>query len=532
MGQDFRLTDIYTRLLNNEAITSKRNSLTEAYNSIHSLDVLNEAEGTKLPLEARYITRIADAITNEKELHFRNRKARSSGIISKIFVDGQEMPLEKWQLWATDQFAKNKKENVSGTTFQLASQETFNIRDLLKTEALSKAIINVGDAAEGILGAAITAKFKSGGNNVTPQEIIEVLKEAVNNKTYTTTTNYNLPKIKEDIVTFDLSLNKVAIKGLVSFTNEPDPMSSNVPKFELVWSNGYAVSNIISIQNLIKSAAIYTNKSEQVKQAIDKAKQDPKKNRIQVISDGGEASNQTLTKVDLKLMYDGKATRLLSLKAGDVRQFGQVSGAAFDRISEFFTSTIGVEIPKTLQKAYKFKPIDDPEYKDYNYSQGPIANLYKYVEAEMKKKLTGGDFEEYRLIETLYNAITHHATLNEEGVAMVILTTDAKVGYKELSFGKELLEALQNYTFEVVNAPGDSNHKMYVMGKLKSTEIPEITKKAKIIGKPKPSFKNALFRLRTFFSDGAIRNIIEMGDLLKDIADIEKIEKVQLTSPK
>ena len=525
MGQDVRLTNIYAQLLNKEAITSPRNTLVEAYNSMHTLAFINEGETKKLPLEARYITRIADAIANKKELHFRNRKIQSSGIVSKILVDNEELPLEKWQSWATNQFAKNKQENVKKTAFNLTSGETFNLQDLLKTEALSKAIINVGDAAEGILGAAVAAKFKAGGKDIGPREIIEVLRGAANDKQFVTVTNYMLPNIKEDQVIFTLSLNKVAIKGLRSFTKEPDPMSSNVSKFELVWQDEVAASNVISIQNLVKSATIYANKNKQIKLAIDKAKQDPNKNIIEIVSDGGEASNQKLTKVDLKLIYDGKATRLLSLKAGKVRQFGQVSGAGFERLAEFFKTTLGVEVPTTLEKAYKFKPIDDIEYKTHNYERGPIANLYKYVEGAITKKLAGGEYEQYDLIETLYNAIAHHATLKESGVAMVILTTDAKAGYKELSFGKELLEALQNYTFNVTNAPGGPNHILYVTGTLKPTEIPELVKKAKELGKPKPSFKNALFRLRTFSSDGAIRNVIEMGDLLKDLADIEKIEK-------
>jgi hypothetical protein len=538
MSQDYRLTELYKQIYSTKKPeeTSSVKNLYEAYKQVNLYEtksLIEEAvkKMTDKNLESRYINRIADAIATEKELTFINRKNESTDVVASILVNGEEWSLENWQRWAVKCFADKKGALVQKTSFKLSSGEVFEIKDLVKTDALSKAIINVGDAAEAILGAAITAKFKIGGKDITPSNIVEVLKVAVDEKQYVTTTNYNLPGVAEDQIMFNLSLNRVAIKGLKSLLEEPDPLSEKISKFRLVWESDVSPKNVKSIQNLFFSAAIYANKNLKIKQAIDKAKNEKRKNSIQIISDGGEAANQSITKVDLTLVYDGVKMRLLSLKAGKVKQFGQVSGGTFSRLNEFFLSTLGIQIDPNLETAYKFKPSSDPDYKEFNYNINgpgpkPIANLYKYVEKTLSQKLTKqDDYEEYDVISALYNAIRHHATLNQEGVSMVVLSSDAKLGYKELSFGQELLKALQNYTFSVVNKTDGKNHKIIVVGKLKPTKQPELKQKAQKAEKPLPASKNLLFQIRTFAQSKAIRNVIEMGDLLKDLADVEKIEQ-------
>ena len=64
-----------------------------------------------------------------------------------------------------------------------------------------------------------------------------------------------------------------------------------------------------------------------------------------IISDGGDATQQSSTKVDLKITYDGEATRLLSLKAGSVKQFGQGSGGGWTQVSDFFDSVLKFKLP-------------------------------------------------------------------------------------------------------------------------------------------------------------------------------------------
>ena len=85
-------------------------------------------------------------------------------------------------------------------------------------------------------------------------------------------------------------------------------------------------------------------------------------------------------------------------------------------------------------------------------------------------------------------------------------------GYTELNFGPSLIETMKQYRFEVVNEP--QNY-------IKIFGYP-IGKDAK----EESSRKELLIQLRSQLMGGIMRNVVEMGPLLKNIATVEqKIEK-------
>ncbi len=132
--------------------------------------------------------------------------------------------------------------------------------------------------------------------------------------------------------------------------------------------------------------------------------------------------------------------------------------------------------------------------------------------------------KEYSLVKTVYDAINFHATRGEEGVTMVILSPDAKTAYKELAFDTRLLSALELYDLEVVNDTGLTNHRISIVGNLQATEATQALGKDGVKNIPS---KNILVQLRSAKSAGSIRNIVEMGPLLKDLANIEKLDKAE-----
>jgi len=165
---------------------------------------------------------------------------------------------------------------------------------------------------------------------------------------------------------------------------------------------------------------------------------------------------------------------------------------------------------------------EDKEYLDYNYSEGPFAKLY----AEMAKQAmvyTKDDNvqQEYNLVKNVYDAINFHATRGEEGVTMVILSPSAKVAYKELAFDARLLSALELYDLQVVNQPGLSTHRISIVGNLKTEEAINTLGKDNTVNIPA---KSVLVDLSSRKSGGTIRNLVEMGPLLKDLANIEKLD--------
>jgi len=480
--------------------------------------------------EFKYIKSIAKSIRSGRPFAFipagmtKADKEATFGVIDKIFLDGKEVSVDDWEIFANQE--DNKKAVANTTKFEVDG-EMFPISRMWKTDAVMGGMaINKGDAAEAILGAAITAKFRNGGRDVKENDVVAILKTVVEQGEINGKTDYQTVGIEDDNFKFLLTLNAQSMKSLKLWFREDDPMAA--PKgFDIV-KKGVPAKTIEDLQKQISNAVAYANSNKRAITAVEKAKTDPGQNTVEIMSDGGDASQQSVTKVDLKIAYDGQVTRLLSLKAGAVKQFGQGSGGGWTQVSDFFESVLNFRLPDKLKDKFGF--IDpqgprDKSYLDHNYANGPFAKLY----AEMAKQAmayTAGDDsrKEYNLVKTVYDAINYHATRGEEGVTMVILSPSAKIAYKELAFDARLLTALELYDLKVINEPGLSNHRISIVGTLKGDEA------VNALGKDaanKIDTKAVLVQLRSAKSGGTIRNLVEMGPLLKDLADIEKLDKAE-----
>ena len=444
--------------------------------------------------------------------------AATFGAIDKIEVNGTVMSIDEWSAWANN--PENDANDIIKTKFYIDGTG-YTPNKLWKTEAATGSMsINKGDAAEAILGAAITAKFRAGGRSVSKTDVVSILKEVVAKGLYSGTTDYQTAGIEDDNFSFKLTLNSQSMKSLRLWIQEDDPLAS--PKDFKIVEEGVDPATIKSLQKSISDAAEYANSNKRAMVAVDKAKADPGKNEVQVISDGGDATQQSSTKVDLKITYDDIPTRLLSLKSGTVKQFGQISGAEWGVVSDFFESVLKFRLPDSMKTEFGFKDSSDPDYKEYNYGQGPFAKLYSEM-AKQAQAYTQDDNvkKEYNLVKNVYDGINFHATRGEEGVTLVILSPSAKLAYKELAFDSRLLAALELYDLQVINEPGLSNHRISIVGKLKSEEAVQALGKD---GAAKLDGKSILVQLRTALSGGAIRNLVEMGDLLKELANVEKLD--------
>jgi len=479
--------------------------------------------------ETKYITSIAKSIRLAKPFAFVpndktvKSKEATFGTIDKIFLNDKEVSVDDWEIFANN---VNNKDAISKTKFEIDG-EAFPVSKMWKTEAATGGMtINRGDAAEAILGAAITAKFRNGGRAVKVQDVVSILKTVVAQGSVNGKTDYQTANVEDDDFKFVLTLNVQSMKSLKLWIEEEDPMAN--PKDFVIVKKGVLAPTIKDLQKQIINATTYANSNQRAITAVEKAKADPKNNIVEVISDGGDTTQQNSTKVDLKISYDGQVTRLLSLKAGSVKQFGQGSGGGWQQVSDFFESVLSFRLPDTLKAQFGFRdPTSqkDKDYLDHNYAEGPFAKLY----AEMAKQAmvyTKGDDtrKEYSLVKTVYDAINFHATRGEEGVTMVILSPDAKTAYKELAFDTRLLSALELYDLEVVNDTGLTNHRISIVGNLQATEATQALGKDGVKNIPS---KNILVQLRSAKSAGSIRNIVEMGPLLKDLANIEKLDKAE-----
>ena len=476
--------------------------------------------------ETKYITAISKSIRAGKPFAFipigkaKASKEATFGVIDKIFVDGKEMSVDDWEIFAGN---TDNKDAAGKTEFEVDG-DIYSVSKMWKTEAVMGGMsINKGDAAEAILGAAITAKFRNGGRDVKPSDVVAILKTVVAQGDISGKTDYQTAGVEDDNFKFMLTLNVQSMKSLRLWIEEEDPLAD--PKKFAIVRKGVDPKTIKGLQKQISDATQYANSNKRAITAVEKAKADPKQNTVEVISDGGDATQQSATKVDLKIAYDGQTTRLLSLKAGTVKQFGQGTGGGWDQVSDFFESALKFRLPDSMKDKFGFKDKqskEDKEYLDYNYSEGPFAKLY----AEMAKQAmvyTKDDNvqQEYNLVKNVYDAINFHATRGEEGVTMVILSPSAKVAYKELAFDARLLSALELYDLQVVNQPGLSTHRISIVGNLKTEEAINTLGKDNTVNIPA---KSVLVDLSSRKSGGTIRNLVEMGPLLKDLANIEKLD--------
>ena len=396
------------------------------------------------------------------------------------------------------------------------TKETVEIgpQDIIKDDKVTGALkVNLGNIAELVLGCAVTAKYEKQKRDIVYEDVISVAMRLASGNGVVHS------KAGKDKISFSATVPSADRKGFAAFVGV-DPRGRTPADY------GIKPATIKGIETHINSAVKYVNTSPRVLLAVDKAAADPGKNEVDVISDGGNSENQKTTKVDLKIMINPgengvpQRLNLLSIKAGKVGQFGQVSGYEFERLNDFFQESVGMSISDKTKK--KFLALDasakgkdrtaNKEYtRDMNFHNGFTA-AYDELEKELRRLAKGDQLD---LVERVYAGLKHHATRNEEGVEMVILTPSAKKAFSELTFGPELREALNDYNLVVNRGSSEKAHLLQIYGN-------PITAKAK---NAMGAESTMLVQYRSYQQEGAVRNIVEMGNLLKEIADWETIEQ-------
>ena len=252
---------------------------------------------------------------------------------------------------------------------------------------------NRGDMAEAIFAAAITARFMTRNENITATHIHALLDRLRTDKMQQTHEYEGLnmnPKII-DSVTLKVGL---AIPNLVALQDR-------------------AIR--ASLSDIVASAIKYANAPTVVKWA-KMLYENNQRNAIEIIADG--IGDQTGTKVDVRLKVDGVATNVnVSLKAGDVKQFGQVGGSGFDKQEYLWEKLAGLNI-STIKNKYVEFLAQKKALKAIETSYGEAADKFN---AEVKKS-------EKNAYQKLSSGVNFFGTLHEENVTLVQLNReDAKI---------------------------------------------------------------------------------------------------------
>jgi len=319
------------------------------------------------------------------------------------------------------------------------SNKDFDIYSLL-TEGAEQGKPNKGDIAEGILGAAIYARFiKRDDKDVTSDDIDDVFTELENRgskeerkrngksllplRTISSSVK-NTTGTGEDNITFKLSLAPVNTKPLLDGTsNEMFPrLYESALKFVNTYLKDYST--------LIANDGVSSD--------------------IDVIADG--VGDQKGTKADLTIVKDGREIDFsISLKAGTVKQFGQVFGASFDKQTILWDAGFDIDISE-LEEDYNeiLSEIDPTDVVKFNdATTDAVASVYEDVASNMKTWLKGDKSKkEFDTLMKIAKAIDFHATRNDPDMVLVQLD---KSDFKALRFGglEKISEALKSIDLDV-----------------------------------------------------------------------------------
>ena len=259
---------------------------------------------------------------------------------------------------------------------------------------------NLGDMAEGIVGAAITARFVYKNRRITDQNVYGILRSMPAPKNYPgkkgkfTEKQFQSanekPKIM-DSVRFYLSLAEVNMAAL------QDPTNAKL------------------IEPYVKSAVRFAN-SPTVTKWSKLLYENNRADKIEVLSDG--LGGQTTTKVDVFVKVNDQPIDIkVSLKAGDVKQFGQVSGIEFEKQIKLWDTTFGF--------GNEIKPLKD-KYDDLvaqNKAGLAVSLVYNKILELFNTAIRTGNTE--KLKRTFAESIKFFATLNEDNVTLLQVANDA-----------------------------------------------------------------------------------------------------------
>ena len=167
-----------------------------------------------------------------------------------------------------------------------------------------------------------------------------------------------------------------------------------------------------SLREFVNASLNYANRTS-VKSWVKIIYENNKQDTIEILGDG--VSNQKSTKVDVRVKITDSDGNLLpvnidvSVKAGDVKQFGQVVGLDITKIQQFFSDIFGVNIDSISQKQFNQKV-------NNKKAGSALSIIYQNISSKLNNPLS------QQTIQTMGQGILKYATLNEEGVELVQLT--------------------------------------------------------------------------------------------------------------
>ena len=191
---------------------------------------------------------------------------------------------------------------------------------------------NYGNVAEGVFAAALAARFTGGRTkrDSTAYDVYSILSRLSPSP---------IPGKKSSRAVLQTSAPN-AVAGVGSDTIITEITLAKVNMDFLINPN-----NREALLDYVIAALTYANR-ESVRQWVRTIYTNGRRDTVKIMADG--VSNERTSKIDVKVSITNKEQGQLkgvninaSIKADDVKQFGQVSGEDFSTVSRYFTTAIG-----------------------------------------------------------------------------------------------------------------------------------------------------------------------------------------------
>jgi hypothetical protein len=289
---------------------------------------------------------------------------------------------------------------------------------------------NRGHVAEGILGAALVAKFINRPKSLKEDPNVVVTKKMVDdvlNDFFKKTTGLEY-KVKDVVA----KKGKYAVDEIIFSLVLP------LKEYEFL----KIAKNRTYVDDLYDSAISYVEKTwkEDVLEFASNGVFD----KISISSEG--TKNQKGTKVDIRITANGEPyKRQISLKVAGGDQFAQVSGPEFSKQKALWENILNLDI-KGMEDTYNkaldefdsaaaFSKREDVRVEEFKVMlKSAAATTYKEAAKQIQKQI---DSNNNTFFKNLTELILYGATLNETGLELVKLE---KRTFKQVKFDKNFLK--------------------------------------------------------------------------------------------
>ena len=357
---------------------------------------------------------------------------------------------------------------------------------------------NKGNIAEGILGAAVTAKFITKDKPIAMKDLVNVLMN-LETKPIGGADSKAVEGVFEDTISYNKNKDKIKFRLKLS-KSEYSPLVNSVQVKEKMDP---------AILTMIRSSITYVNNNQtSIPAAIEKLFKNKKPSTIVIESDG--LSNNTGTKADLHVTIDGKTVNLLSIKT-KTKQIGQISGLTFDVFNKFAKDVFLLDLSNYKKR---FTPGKTEDEKNKNIAT--IMRLYeKVIGPHMDTffgKLNERPASEVKYVKHMYDTILKHAQ-GDENIELVKLASGGKPGYSLHKFDNNLLGLMKKIKFISEVTGGGLNRSLKI--KAVATKDKKLEQDLKSIGDTFLIIRSKAEKI------GYVRNYIEMGPLLEYLSRVE-----------